>query len=143
MQEIMPFVSAHPMLCLAWVALFVAVIVATVKNRFSKVNEISRGEAIRLINKEDAVVVDLRSRDDYRKGHIANALNLTPAEIKNGSLGELDKAKSKPVIVVCATGSTSREPADKLNKTGFERVYVLKEGVSGWSGENLPLVRGK
>ncbi|TKI04015.1 rhodanese-like domain-containing protein [Martelella alba] len=143
MQEIMPFISAHPMLSLAWVALFIAVIVTTAKTRFSKVSEISRGEAIRLINKEEAVVVDLRPRDDYRKGHIANAINLTAAEIKNGSLGELDKAKAKPVIIVCATGTTSREPAEKLYKTGFERVYVLKEGISGWSGENLPLVRGK
>ncbi|QWA11073.1 rhodanese-like domain-containing protein [Sodalis ligni] len=143
MQEIMPFVSDHPMLCLAWVALLIAVIVTTVKTRFSKVNEITRGEAIRLINKEDAVIVDLRSRDDYRKGHIANALNLTSSEVKSGNLGELDKAKTKPVIVVCATGTTSREPAENLNKAGFERVYVLKEGISGWSGENLPLVRGK
>lgn len=143
MQEITQFVSDHPMLCLAWVALLIAVIVTTFKNRFSKVNEISRGEAIRLINKEDAAIVDLRTREDYRKGHIANALNLTSAEIKSGSLGELDKAKTKPVIVVCATGSTSREPAENLNKAGFERVYVLKEGISGWSGENLPLVRGK
>ncbi|WP_413726068.1 rhodanese-like domain-containing protein [Sodalis sp. RH16] len=143
MQEIMPFVSDHPMLCLAWVALLIAVIVTTVKTRFSKVNEITRGEAIRLINKEDAVIVDLRSRDDYRKGHIANALNLTSSEVKSGNFGELDKAKTKPVIVVCATGTTSREPAENLNKAGFERVYVLKEGISGWSGENLPLVRGK
>ncbi len=143
MQEIMPFVSDHPMLCLAWVALLIAVIVTTVKTRFSKVNEITRGEAIRLINKEDAVIVDLRSRDDYRKGHIANALNLTSSEVKSGNLGELDKVKTKPVIVVCATGTTSREPAENLNKAGFERVYVLKEGISGWSGENLPLVRGK
>src|SRR5471030_1465739 len=143
MQEITQFVSAHPMLCLAWAALLIAVIVTTFKSRFSKVNEISRGEAIRLINKEDAVIVDLRNRDDYRKGHIANALNLTSSEIKNGSLGELEKAKAKPVIVVCANGATSREPAEKLNKAGFDRVYVLKEGISGWSGENLPLVRGK
>lgn len=143
MQDIMQFVSDHPMLSLAWVALLIAVIVTTFKNRFSKVDEISRGEAIRLINKEDAVVVDVRNRDDYRKGHIASAFNLMPAEIKSGNVGELDKSKGKPVIVVCATGNTSREPAENLSKAGFERVHVLKEGISGWSGENLPLVRGK
>lgn len=143
MQEITQFVSDHPMICLAWVALLIAVIFTTFKGRFSKVNEISRGEAIRLINKEDAVIVDLRNRDDYRKGHIANALNLTSSEIKSGSLGELDKSKTKPVIVVCASGTTSRDPAEKLNKAGFDRVYILKDGIAGWSGENLPLVRGK
>lgn len=85
LQEIMPFVSRHPILSLAWIALLVAVIVMTFKSRFSKVKEIARGEAIRLINKEEAVVVDTRSRDDFRRGHLANAINLTASEIKNGS----------------------------------------------------------
>lgn len=143
LQEIMPFVSRHPILSLAWVVLLVAVIVMTFKSRFSKVKGVARGEATRLINKEDAVVVDLRSRDDFRKGHIANAINLTASEIKNGSLGELEKHKAQPVIVVCANGTSSREPAENLSKAGFENVYTLKDGIAGWSGENLPLVRGK
>lgn len=82
LQEIMQFVSKHPILSLAWIGLLVAVIVMTFKSRFSKVKEIARGEATRLINKEDAVVVDTRSRDDFRKGHLANAINLTASEIK-------------------------------------------------------------
>ncbi|OZI15017.1 rhodanese-like domain-containing protein [Sodalis-like symbiont of Philaenus spumarius] len=143
MQEIMQFVGNHPMLSLAWVVLLGAVIFTTFQSRFSKVGDIARGEAIRLINKEDAVIVDLRNRDDYRKGHIANSLSLTAADIKSGNLGDLKKAKGKPVIVVCASGTSSRDPAQHLIKAGFERVYVLKEGISGWSGENLPLVRGK
>ncbi|MBJ7223418.1 MULTISPECIES: rhodanese-like domain-containing protein [unclassified Brenneria] len=143
MQEIMPFISKHPILSLAWVALLVAVIVLTVKSKLSKVKEVVRGEAIQLINKEDAVIVDIRNRDDYRRGHIANAFNLLPNDIKNGSVGELEKHKAQPVIVVCANGISSREAADNLLKAGFERVLVLKDGLAGWSGENLPLVRGK
>ncbi|ATO35661.1 Thiosulfate sulfurtransferase GlpE [Dickeya dianthicola] len=143
MQEIMPFISRHPILSVAWIALLVAVIVLTVKSKLSKVKEVARGEAIQLINKEDAVVVDTRNRDDYRRGHIAGALNLLPNDIKNGSLSELEKHKAQPVIVVCANGMASREPAESLLKAGFERVVILKDGLAGWSGENLPLVRGK
>lgn len=143
MQEIMPFVSKNPILSIAWVALLVAVIVLTVKSKLSNVKEVVRGEAIRLINKEDAVIVDIRNRDDYRRGHIANAFNLLPNDIKNGSVGELEKHKSQPIIVVCANGLSSREAAENLHKAGFERVQVLKDGLAGWSGENLPLVRGK
>ncbi|ANI29752.1 hypothetical protein PL78_07940 [Yersinia entomophaga] len=143
LQEIMQFISQHPILSLAWVALLVAVIVTTFKSSLSKVKEITRGEATRLINKEDAVVVDTRSREDYRKGHIASSINLTPTEIKNGSLGELEKHKAQPIIVVCANGTASRTSAENLNKAGFEPVFTLKEGISGWSGENLPLARGK
>ena len=112
LQEIMPFVSRHPILSLAWIALLVA-------------------------------VVDTRSRDDFRRGHLANAINLTASEIKSGSLGELEKHKAQPIIVVCANGTASREPAENLSKAGFEKVTMLKDGISGWSGENLPLVRGK
>lgn len=108
MQEIMPFVSKNPILSIAWVALLVAVIVLTVKSKLSNVKEVVRGEAIRLINKEDAVVVDIRNRDDYRRGHIASAFNLLPNDIKNGSVGELEKHKSQPIIVVCANGLFTR-----------------------------------
>ena len=138
MQEIMQFVGRHPVLSIAWIALLAAVLVTTFKGLMSKVKVINRGEATRLINKEDAVVVDLRQRDDFRKGHIAGSVNLLPAEIKANNVGELEKHKDKPVIV--ADGS---ESASALLKAGFEKVFVLKEGIAGWSGENLPLVRGK
>lgn len=143
LQEIMQFISQHPILSLAWVLLFGAVVFTSFKNSLSKVKEVTRGEATRLINKEDAVVVDIRTREDYRKGHIANSINLIPSDIKNGNLGELEKHKTQPIIVVCTMGTTSRASADMLSKAGFERVFTLKEGISGWSGENLPLARGK
>lgn len=143
MQEIMEFFSRHPILCVAWVGLFGAFIYTTFKSLTSKIKTISRGEATHLINKEDAVVVDVRSRDDFRKGHIANSLNILAADIKSGNFGEFEKHKSNPVIVVCANGMSSQESAALLLKAGFERVAVLKDGITGWAGENLPLVRGK
>ncbi len=143
MQDIMQFASNHAILGLAWIALLVLVIVTTVKGLFSNVKVIGRGEATRLINKEDAVVVDVRSRDDYRKGHISGSLNVVAADIKKGSIGELEKHKAQPIIVVCATGNSASESAAQLSAAGFTSVSVLKEGISGWSGENLPLVRGK
>lgn len=143
MQEIMQFVSRNPILCIAWVALLVAVLFTTFKGLMSKVKVITRGEATRLINKEDAVVVDLRQRDDFRKGHIAGSINLLPSEIKANNVGELEKHKSQPIIVVDGSGLQAQSPAGDLAKAGFAQVYVLKEGIAGWSGENLPLVKGK
>ena len=143
MQEIMQFVGRHPILSIGWVALLGAVLFTTFKSLTSKVKVISRGEATRLINKEDAVVVDIRQRDDFRKGHIASALNVLPNEIKANNTGELDKHKAQPIIVVDGNGMSAQESANALMKAGFERVFVLKDGVAGWSGENLPLVRGK
>ena len=143
MQEIMQFVTAHPVLSVVWIVLFIAVVVMTIKSRFSKVKDISRGQATQLINKEDAVVVDTRTRDEYRKGHIANSVNLTPSELKSGSFGELEKHKAQPVIVVCANGMTSRQSGEHLVNAGFAQVFSLKDGIAGWQGDNLPLARGK
>ncbi len=107
MQEIMQFVGRHPILSIAWIALLVAVLFTTFKGLTSKVKVITRGEATRLINKEDAVVVDLRQRDDFRKGHIAGATNLLPSEIKANNVGELEKATktsrlSWSTVLVCS-----------------------------------------
>lgn len=143
MQDIMQFVGRHPVLSIAWIGLLAAVLYTTFQGLTSKVKVIARGEATRLINKEDAVVIDLRQRDDFRKGHIANAINILPADIKSGNVGELEKHKSKPIIVVDASGVNAQAPAEQLYKAGFTNVVVLKEGIAGWSGENLPLVRGK
>lgn len=143
MQEIMEFVKNNLILSVTWVALLVIVIITTFKGMFSKVKTISRGEATYMINKQDALVVDIRSRDDFRRGHLSGAINLAEAEIKQGNLTELDKYKSQPIIVVCATGQNAPSAAGQLISAGFEKVLVLKEGIGGWSRENLPLVRGK
>ncbi|AIN47077.1 rhodanese-like domain-containing protein [Candidatus Palibaumannia cicadellinicola] len=143
MQEIMPFVGDHPMLSLAWLVLLSAVIFSYFQSWFSKVGEITSGEVISLINKEDAVIIDLRSRDDYRQGHITNSLNLAEAGLQNGNLGSIEKAKNRPVVVIGNSSITSRNYAKNLYRAGFERVYVLKEGITGWCADNLPLIRSK
>ncbi|HEI8748507.1 TPA: rhodanese-like domain-containing protein [Proteus mirabilis] len=143
LQEVMQFFSRHTLLSFIWIALLVAVIVLTFKGLFSKTKNISRTEAISLINKENAVCVDIRSRDEFRKGHIIDSINLTPSEIKSNNIAELEKYKSQLVIVVSPSGIEGAKPAESLIKLGFEKVFILKDGLSGWSGENLPLAKGK
>lgn len=143
MEQAIQFVSNHPILSFGWVGLLIAVIFTTFKTTLSKVKEVNNSDVTRLINTEEAVVVDTRTIDEFRKGHIVGAINLTPTDIKNGTLAVLDKHKELPVIVLCANGTTSRAPADALVKEGFAQVYILKNGLSGWTADNLPLVRGK
>lgn len=142
-QEIMQFVGRNTFVSLTWIVLFVAVVVMTFRSLFSKTNVIARTQAIAMINKEEAIVVDLRTREEFRRGHIIDSINLTPSEIKDNNLGELEKHKQKSVIMVSASGMEAGKPAEQLAKHGFEKVFVLKEGIAGWAGENLPLARGK
>ena len=94
MQEIMQFVSRHPVLSIAWIALLAAVLFTTFKSLTSKVKVITRGEATRLINKEDAVVVDLRQRDDSAKAISQAPLTCCRAKSKPTILANLKNTKT-------------------------------------------------
>lgn len=145
MEEFMPlaiqFAKNHTLLVAAWVAVFVATIYVFVKTAFSKVKTISNAQAVALINEQDAVVIDLRSIDEFKRGHIIHSQQFVPTDIKNHNLGKLEQHKDKPIIVVCATGMTSRTAAETLAKQGFSQVHTLQEGIAGWNAANLPLVK--
>ncbi|TKB55040.1 rhodanese-like domain-containing protein [Ferrimonas aestuarii] len=143
MQEYIDFLSRHPMLSAAWVGLLAAVVFMTVKSLFSKVKNIPAAEAVRMINKEDAVVVDVRGDDEFRKGHIANAIHLPLSEIKNNELSALEKHKDAPIIVVCNAGMSSVQAAQMLVSAGFGHVFSLQGGMTDWKAANLLVVRKK
>ncbi len=94
-----------------------------------------------LINREDALVVDVRAMADYAKGHIINAINIP----SNGFKDQLHQLKNKeqPIIVTCNTGSTSSSICKLLRANDFENVYELKGGMATWISVNLPLSKNK
>ena len=100
--------------------------------------EVGAVEAVQLINRRDAVVLDVRSAEDYKSGHINNARHIPEAELESRAK-ELDKVKSKPIIVSCARGSRSAGIATRLRKLGFNEVFSLRGGVAAWREANMPL----
>ncbi|HDS1210878.1 rhodanese-like domain-containing protein [Shewanella algae] len=143
MQEYVEFLKAHPMLSLAWVGLFIAVVVTLFKSGFSKVKTVDHQQAIFLMNKEDAKVIDVRANGDFRKGHIINAQNVPMADIKNNQIANLEKYKTTPIILVCNAGMTSSQAAQILVKQGFEKVFNLKGGMGDWQAANMPVSKSK
>ncbi|MBB1318467.1 rhodanese-like domain-containing protein [Shewanella sp. SR43-4] len=143
MQEYMEFFKANPMLSLAWVGLFVALVVSVIKSGTSKVKHVSHQELTLMVNKQDAKVVDVRGKEEFKKGHIVDALNVTLSEIKNNQVTSLEKFKTSPIILVCNSGMTSSQAAQLLTKQGFENVFNLKGGMGEWQGANLPVVKSK
>lgn len=140
MQDVMQFLENHTIISSIWIILFSALIITIFQRYFSKIHVITCSEAIQLINKENVLIIDIRNKDEYQSGHIATSINISVKDIKNGNLGNLYSYKKKPVVVVCSYGNISRNPANDLNKAGFEKVYILKEGISGWIEEHLPLI---
>lgn len=141
LNEFLPFIKMHPVLALIWICLFIAIIYMSIKVKLSKVIIITNDQATALINKEDAIVIDLRSNDHFRKGHLLDAKNILPVDIKNNSIQSIEKYKSHPIIITDDNGTTVHASGELLVKNGFEKVFALKEGVSGWINGNLPLVK--
>ncbi|MGY3568506.1 rhodanese-like domain-containing protein [Vibrio sp. SCSIO 43135] len=143
MQEYIEFFQQNMILSLVWVGLFIALIMSIVKSSTAAYKEITASETTLLMNRENGVVVDIRSKDEFKKGHITDAVHILPSDIKANNLGSLENHKSDPIIVVCKTGQTAQESANLLAKAGFEKVNLLKNGLVAWNEANLPLVRGK
>ena len=104
------------------------------------VQHVTSAEAIRLLNQEKGVLVDVREPDEYRSGHAPNALSV-PLSGLAGSLTQLEKYKSRPVIVCCRTSQRSARAAVALRQQGFVSVQVLAGGMAAWQGENLPMAK--
>jgi rhodanese-related sulfurtransferase len=101
-------------------------------------HEVGPAEAVQLINRRDAVVLDVRDAADYKSGHITNARNVPESELESRAK-ELEKVKAKPIIVSCARGNRSAGIAAKLRKLGFNEVFSLRGGIAAWQQANMPL----
>ena len=99
---------------------------------------VSTLEATQLINRSDALVLDLRSAEDYAKGHILGAKSMPLADIERRA-GELEKHKAKPVIVHCGDGNRSGGGVAMLRKLGFGSVSNLSGGYAAWQQAGLPV----
>ena len=143
MQEYIEFFQQNMILSLVWVGLLVAFIMNIVKSATAAYKEINVNQLTHLMNRENGVVVDIRTKDEFKKGHITDSLHILPSDIKSNNLGSLESRKADPIIVVCKTGQTARESAELLAKAGFANVNLLKNGLVAWNEANLPLVRGK
>lgn len=140
-EQAQQFAMNHTLMVIAWIALFVAVIFNLYKSATSKIKVVTNAEATQLINKEEGIVIDVRSDDEFKAGHIIDSLHLLPSDIKGNKLNTIEKYKTRPLIIADNNGLTAQSLANTLAKQGFEKVYALKEGVAGWRASNLPLVK--
>jgi rhodanese-related sulfurtransferase len=101
---------------------------------------LSPEQATQLINREDAQVIDVRDQAEWSKGHINGARHIPAGEMAK-RLGELEKFRQRPLIVVCASGQRSASACSALRKAGFEKVFALDGGIGAWEQASLPLTK--
>lgn len=134
-HQLIEFSGNHAVLVMALFAILAMLIGGELRQRLSGVGEVGPGEATRMLNRDNAIMIDMRTDKEYREGHVASAVHIPSMD----NLAALEKYRGKPVIVYCNSGSRSAGFCSRLRKQGFEPVYNLRGGIHGWQKADLPV----
>lgn len=138
MEHLVQFTHNHWQLCLALVVILIIIFVHEYLALQKQGKTLTTEAAIELINHEHAVVIDLRTAELFKSGHIIDSIRASEADF---NLPKMDKYKNKPIILVCARGVQSAALAATLRTKGFTQPMVLAGGIATWQSANLPLVK--
>ena len=142
LAELIAFAGRHPFLSLALGGITLALIYNEIAGRLSGFRRLGPAQLTALINRDNALVVDVRPIVDFEKGHIAGSKNVQMSQFDPENK-QLAPAKAVPVVLVCKAGETATGAAKRLRKAGFTNVNVLEGGIQAWQGADLPLVKGR
>ena len=142
LEELLAFAGRNIYLSMALAGLTIALLYTEIARQFRGYTALRPAELTGLINRDNALVIDLSASNDFDKGHIASSRSVAPSQFDPESK-LLAKARDLPVVVVCRNGEASGAAAKRLKKAGFEKVYWLDGGVQAWQHADLPLVKGR
>jgi rhodanese-related sulfurtransferase len=141
-DRLLAFAQLQAIPLAALVALTVAIIVTEITRRLTGYKRLSPAELTALVNREDALVLDVSPTAEFEKGHIAGARGVPVGQF-DPEHKLIAKAKDRPIVVVCRTGQGSADVAARLVKAGYSRVHWLEGGLPAWQQGDLPLVKGR
>ena len=137
MEQFFTFLGNHPMLA----GSFAILLVLFIRNEMNRGGTgISTQKLVDMVNREEAVVVDLRDKKEFDQGHLVGSLNVPYASIET-RVDELTKYKERPLVLVCRMGQHAGAAGTILRKKGFANVSRLTGGFMEWRNQNLPVVR--
>jgi rhodanese-related sulfurtransferase len=99
---------------------------------------LSAQQAVQMINREKAQVIDVCSAEEYAAGHLIGARHV-PLDQLEQQLPGVAKNKSQPLILVCASGMRSKRAVAMAKKLGYEQAHSLTGGLKAWKEANLPV----
>lgn len=102
---------------------------------------VSTSEAVRLINREKGVLVDVSEPHEYQAGHATGARNVPLGQIESSK--DLPSNKALPLLVMCPSGARAGRAAAMLRKAGYERALAVAGGTNAWRDAQLPIERAE
>lgn len=140
MDRLLDYFTNHPLLAGGFLAMLVAVLANEIREHGAAAFAVAPNEAIRLAN-SGAVLVDLRTPNQFKDGHIAGARNLPGDQIAADPKAAL-KLAEKTLVLYCDSGMTTAAAQRALARAGAKNVFSLRGGLEAWKQENLPVVKG-
>jgi len=140
MQQFIDFSLRHWELCLAFLVILGLLLTFELHIKLTAAPGLSVQQAIFLMNREDAVLLDVRDTTSFSKGHIAASVNIPFSELAN-NLQPLNGYHQRPIIINFSRGQAHHSVARCLKNGGFNRLYHLKGGIVSWQNAALPLVK--
>ena len=107
-------------------------------NRLRGVKEVDNAAALQLINHKNALVLDVREESEFHAGHIRGAKLIPLLKLKD-RVGELERYREQPIVVVCRSGQRSATASALLGNRGFAQAYNLTGGMMAWQKAELPV----
>lgn len=135
------FAIQHWYLWLLLVIILFLLFYEETKSARQGISTVSPQEATTLMNREHAIVLDVRSTQLFREGHVIGALNI-PAESIDERFDAIKQYRDKCVIIYCARGQQSTSVAINLKKHNFSKACVIEGGIAAWQSEGMPVVKG-
>ena len=136
MTQFFEFIGNHLYLSSMWVVTLGVIIMYHQRTASSSVGP---QQAVMLINRKEAIVVDVREKKEFESGHIVDSINIPMTKLKQ-RITEVWKYKDKPMVVVCKLGQHSGQAAKILQEAGHADVVRLAGGLTEWKAQSLPLV---
>ncbi len=140
MQEYIEFAGRHTMLFIALAAVVALIIMTELKRATKGYKEVLPSEAVRLINKENAMVIDIREVNEIEQGSIIDS-NHVALSVLPEKLDSLSNNKDQPILVFCKTGNRSAQACKLLLKNNYTNVFGLKGGLTAWVNDQLPITK--
>lgn len=140
LHQIVPFVMKHWVLIIAFIAVAIVIAMEEIRSQNAGGQRVTPMMATQLINREDAIVIDIRDVSAFREGHIVNAKNFPAADLDRLQ-DKLMSYRDRTLILVDANGLKVLPVAVKLKAAGLAKAVILKGGMESWKADNMPVVK--
>ena len=139
MEKILHFAANHWILVVLFIIVFVWLMIEEAKGK-GLGSGITPQKVVEMINRENAIILDIRDAGLFAQGHIVGSLNIPLSEVER-RISQLEKHKQNALIIVCGTGQKATSLANKLKKQGYDKVCVLSGGLNAWKSAKMPLAK--